>query len=251
MTWPILTMRLFLLVVAVDLLATGVVRAQVHSAVSLELALLVDVSASVDDDEYRLQTLGLATAFQSQRVRDAIRSLAGKGLALAVVQWANHESQKVAVDWTVVRGDADALRLSERIAAMPRLIEGGHTALGDALSFALAEMNSNGYTGARRVIDLSGDGRSNDGSPLSRARQEVLDNGITINGLAILNELPLLERYFQRHLIGGDGAFVMTASDYGDFARAITLKLEREIRSAPLAVKSRPFSIHMRSRNKV
>ena len=88
--------------------------------------------------------------------------------------------------------------------------------------------------GLRRVIDLSGDGRNNDGTPLRRAREEVLSHQITINGLAILNELPLLEKYFQSHLIGGEGAFVLVARDYSDFARAMSEKLEREIRTAPL-----------------
>ena len=125
--------------------------------------------------------------------------------------------------------------LANRIAAMPRRIKGGHTALGDALAFALSEIESNGYTGLRRVIDLSGDGRANDGRSLIGARKEVLKKGITINGLAILNELPLLEGYFQERLIGGEGAFVIAAADYRDFARAMRHKLEQEIRSAPMA----------------
>ena len=117
---------------------------------------------------------------------------------------------------------------------MPRYIRGGHTAIGDALAFALIQLNTNAYVGLHRAIDLSGDGRSNDGRALAPARSDVLDQGITINGLAILNELPLLEGYFQSQLIGGNNAFVMSATDYRDFARAIREKLEREIRSAPI-----------------
>ena len=125
---------------------------------------------------------------------------------------------------------------------MPRNIDGGHTAIGDALAFGLQQIRSNRYAGARRVIDLSGDGRHNDGRSLRRAREDVLQHGITINGLAILNELPLLASYFRDQLIGGAGAFVMTAPDYSDFARAMSLKLEREIRSAPVANNSLPIA---------
>ena len=118
---------------------------------------------------------------------------------------------------------------------MPRLVHGGHTAIGDALTYARTEIASNAYAGQRRVIDLSGDGRSNDGRSLSEAREAVLSDGVVLNALAILNEIPLLGNYFRDHLIGGAGSFMITASDYVDFARAIRLKLEQEIRAAPVA----------------
>lgn len=209
--------------------------ARASQGVDLELALLVDASASVSDDEYRLQTTGLAEAFRSAEVLSAIRAVAHKGIAVSVIQWAARESQRVAVGWTLVRGEADALWLAVRIASTPRHIQGGHTALGEALVFAAGELGSNGFEGVRRVIDLSGDGRNNDGRPLRAARAEVIEQGITINGLAILNELPLLDDYFRDHLIGGDGAFFMVAQDYPDFAEAIIAKLVREIRSVPLS----------------
>ncbi|MHA1537437.1 MAG: DUF1194 domain-containing protein [Alphaproteobacteria bacterium] len=217
-------------------LATGLAPAhgQERHAVGLELVLLVDGSASVDDGEFRLQTDGLSAAFASTAVRAAIRTLAPLGMAVCVVQWADHAQQYKSVDWTVLRRDADALSLAGKIAAMPRLTDGGQTAIGNALGFALNQIRSNGYAGLRRVIDVSGDGRANDGRPLRTARRAVLDHGITINGLAILNELPHLDKYFRSHLIGGEGAFVMTATDYTDFASAMRHKLEREIGSVPV-----------------
>lgn len=215
---------------------------QSREAVSLELVLLVDVSASVAADEYMLQTNGLAEAFKSRPVLEAIRSLRGKGLAITVIQWADEAHQAIAMDWSVLRSEADASRFGTRLARMQRLIQGGHTALGDALAFALEQLNTNAYAGLRRVIDLSGDGRSNDGRPLAPTRADVLEQGITINGLAIVNELPLLTGYFRDQLIGGEGAFVVSARDYTDFARAIREKLEREIRSAPVAQGDSPTS---------
>ena len=209
-------------------------QGQGRQTVGLEIVLLVDVSASVNDEEYRLQAGGLATALASPAVLAAIRALAPRGMAICVVQWADHAHQRKSVDWTVLHRDADALSLAGRIAAMPRLIEGGHTAIGDALGFALNEIRSNRYAGLRRVIDVSGDGRANDGRPLRPARREVLEQGVTINGLAILNELPQLGKYFRKHLIGGAGAFALTARNYTDFASAMRHKLEREIGSVPV-----------------
>ncbi len=213
--------------------------AQTQRSVSMELVLLIDVSASVNTAEYALQAQGLAAAFRSEAVGEAIASTSG-GLAVSVIQWADKDHQRVAIDWTLVESERDAALLAIRLASMPRLILGGHTALGHALGRALLELETNDYRGARQVIDLSGDGRTNDGRPLRGARREVLESGITINGLAILNELPLLASYFRDHLIGGEGAFVMIAADYQDFADVMTEKLIREIGSMPLAGRSAP-----------
>lgn len=207
--------------------------------VGLELVLLIDVSASVDEQEFRLQARGLATAFASEPVLDAIRTSAG-GVAVAVIQWADRAHQRMAIDWTVLRTDAHALRLAGRLAGMARLIEGGHTALGNALEAGLHAILTSRYDGLRRVIDLSGDGRANDGRALRSAREEVLAHGVTINGLAILNELPLLDGYFRDRLIGGEGAFVIAAQDYQDFTQAMTQKLAREIGSMPVTQSSPP-----------
>jgi len=210
-------------------------RGQGVQIVNLELVLLVDVSASVNDDEYRLQARGLATAFRSAGVLDAIRTMTPRGIAVCLVQWADGAHQHKSIDWTLLRNEGDAYRLAGDLYSMQRQIRSGHTALGDALLFALNELQTNKFEGLRRVIDLSGDGRKNDGTSLRAAREEVLGHRVTINGLAILNELPLLGKYFQRQLIGGEASFALTAQGYGDFAQAMSEKLEREIRSAPLA----------------
>ncbi len=229
--------RLLLVLASLGVLSSAPLspRAETQRVVNLELVLLIDVSASVDNREYTLQAKGLGTAFAAPNVLNAIESISRGGMAVSVIQWANFENQKRAIDWTLLRNKEDALAFAAQLLSMPRLIHGGHTAIGDALAFAGADLGGNAYAGLRRVIDISGDGRSNDGSSLSKARETVLSDGIVINALAILNEIPLLGNYFRDHLIGGAGAFLITASDYSDFARAIRLKLEQEIRAAPVA----------------
>jgi hypothetical protein len=109
------------------------------------------------------------------------------------------------------------------------------------VSFALGQppgaglIGDNGYQGARRVIDLSGDGRANSGLATRPVRAAVLGAGITINALAIMNEGSDLADYYGTRVIGGPGAFLTTAADYADFARAMTRKLVTEITGAPLA----------------
>jgi len=84
-------------------------------------------------------------------------------------------------------------------------------------------------------MDISGDGRTNQGIQTAPMRDAAVAQGVTVNGLAILNEDPSVDSYFLANVIGGSGAFVMTATDYNDFARAIRLKLLREISGPPIA----------------
>lgn len=234
--WPRLSRHLQVLLLALVLAPQSIpAQAQSTQVVDLELALLVDVSASVSDEEFRLQANGLATAFLSTAVLEAIRATVRNGIAVSVIQWADATNQRVSVEWTMVAGEDDARWLSARISSMPRLIQGGHTALSNALAFGLRQIETNRFEGLRRVIDLSGDGRNNDGLPLLTVRREVIEQGITINGLAILNELPLLDQYFRDYLIGGDGAFYIVADDYHAFARAMSEKLVQEITLTPLS----------------
>ena len=209
-------------------------QAQDRQVVDLELALLVDVSASVDSEEFRLQAKGMAAALRSPEVLSAIRSLTRRGLAIAVIQWSDEKNQRLAVPWAHLRNENDTLWFAAQVELMPRLIHGGHTSLSSALFFAAQEIETNRFDGLRRVIDLAGDGRNNAGLPLRTVRREVLAQGITINGLAILSELPFLDRYFRDHLIGGDGAFYLVTQDYHSFAKAILQKIEMEIRATPL-----------------
>ena len=99
----------------------------------------------------------------------------------------------------------------------------------------MRQFEINGFEGRRQVIDISGDGRANQGSHPSRERDKATALGVTVNGLAILNEDPFVDKYYLRNVIGGTGAFLMTASDYQDFADAIILKLIQEIAGAPVA----------------
>ena len=205
---------------------------QERQTVGLELVLLIDVSASVSAREFRFQIDGLAAAFRSPVVLDAVQ--ASGGIAVCVVQWAQRAHQFKSVEWMHLHNENDAQQFAGQIKSIARILPTGQTAIGNALVFALSELNTNPYRGLRRVIDLSGDGRSNDGVLLKQARTFVLQNDVTINGLAILNEVADLKQYFRDQLIGGPGAFVLAARDYSDFARAIHDKLAREIGSTPV-----------------
>ena len=203
-------------------------------AVDLELVLAVDTSFSVSRQEFTLQVAGLARAFRDPRVLAAIQAVGDQGIAVSLVQWANHTDHSVAIGWTKVRDVESAQRLSDAIARMPRHFVGYGTAISSALRFCTDLFFGNGFESPRRAIDVSGDGSDNRGPIPNGQRDVAVSLGITINGLAILNEEPNLEFYYLEHVIGGTGAFVMTANDYLDFADAIVVKLIREISQGPM-----------------
>ncbi len=205
--------------------------------VDLELVLAVDASSSVSAAEFELQIQGLARAFRDPRVHQAIRASGDLGLAVSLVQWSDSRKQFLAVDWTLVAGPEAAGAFAQEVANTPRFLIGGGTAIGGALKFAMRLLEGNDFQGRRRVIDVSGDGRANQGAHPANLRDEAVALGITINGLAILNEDAAVADYYRAHVIGGIGAFVMTANDYESYARAILTKLVREIAGALIAAR--------------
>jgi hypothetical protein len=219
---------------ALVLLVVPIAPARSDVGVDLALVLAIDSSGSVDFAEFELQAGGIAKAFRDPEVIEAIIGAAPNGLAVSVIQWSGRSQHLVAVDWTEVTDAASAAALSARIEATGRILI-GETAIADALGFAAEHLAYGPFRGARRIIDLSGDGPANAGGDPRRARDAAVRAGITVNGLAILNENPRLDGYYAEHVIGGPDAFIVAARDYADFAHAIRLKLLREIRGAPLA----------------
>lgn len=217
-----------------------------NTPADLELVLAVDASSSVDEAEFQLQIRGLSEAFQHPAVQTAIRALGNQGVAVCLIQWSDIGIQTIGVDWTLIRDAASAAALAAEIAAVRREILGGGTAIYGVINFALHEFDRNGFDGRRQVIDISGDGRSDLAVPTESARDRAVAQGVTINGLAILNDDPFLDRYYRRRVVGGDGAFVMPAADYGAFAAAMLVKLVREISKGPVAVApTSPRAAHM------
>ncbi len=219
-------------------LITGTVAAPGQESgrpVDLELVLAVDASSSVSAAEFDLQVQGLAQAFRDPQVLQAIRALGGLGLAVSMVQWSGDREQVLAVDWTLIAGPQAAEAFAGELAAVPRFVIGGGTAIGGALKFAMGQLDGNDFQGRRRVIDVSGDGRANLGVQPATLRDRAVALGITINGLAILNEEAAVADYYRAQVIGGAGAFVMTANDYEAYGSAILTKLLREIGGALIA----------------
>ncbi|MFY0690929.1 MAG: DUF1194 domain-containing protein [Paracoccaceae bacterium] len=207
--------------------------------VDLELVLLADASGSIDENEIAFQRQGYATALTDPRVLEAITNTAYGKIALTYVEWASTGTEDVVVPWMVVETAQDAQRFADALIGPPRRAY-GRNAIGSALLKGLDLIETNEIDGWRKVIDFSGDSANNwNGPGIEGARTRVLDAGITINGLAILcrfcNGRPgydNLEELYRDKIIGGPGAFVVTAENAQNFADAVRRKLILEISDA-------------------
>lgn len=198
-----------------------------RTALGCELALVlaVDISGSVDRREYDVQMQGLAGALRDGQVIDALVSTKA---ALLVMQWTGSSRQRVSVPWTRINDAADVLALSETVAATPRAWRNFSTAIGEALLSAQASFQDVPDC-TNRIIDVSGDGTSNEGVEPRYLRRSLNTDGIIVNGLVIEDATAEdLTGYFFENVITGPGAFVMTANGFDDYPDRIRDKLRRE-----------------------
>lgn len=204
--------------------------------VDLELVLLADATGSIDQAEIEFQRQGYADALRDQKLLEAMTGGPFGRIAVTYVEWADAFSQDVVVDWRVIDGPAAAERFAVDLMAAPRRAY-GRNAIGAALVRAVNMIQTNSYRGERRVIDFSADSANNwNGPSIEEGRKAALDAGITINGLAVLcrscNGRPVgydLEAAFKQEIVGGVGAFVVTADSEASFGDAVRNKLWLEV----------------------
>jgi len=219
--------------------------AAAEQAVDLELVLAADGSGSIDDQEFRLQRAGYAAAITNPRVLDAVLSGFLQRIALAYIEWGAPDSQATIVDWMVIHDRASAQAFADKLLTAPRVVW-GYNSISAAIDYAAGLIAGNDFEGTRKIIDVSGDGPQIGGRPVQAARGEAVLAGITINALVVVSPgggypgpggMPL-DAHYRRDVIGGAGAFVMSADGRQSFAAAILNKLVLELagQGAPAAV---------------
>lgn len=209
---------------------SAAVEAEEPMPVAIELVLAFDVSASVDPEEFRLQLDGLVAALRDRDVIQAIENLGPAGAAIAVVQWGGPRDTQIVVPFTHVTSAREVRAIAHVAGLVQRWYRATSTSIAAAMRDSRLLIESNGFEGERKVIDISGDGPDNTGYDLAPLREQMRRSNITVNGLAIEQENATLTTYFRDHVITGPGSFVETARDYEDYARAIREKLLRELR---------------------
>ncbi len=234
--------RAFLIFIAAGL-ALVPAAASAADKVDLLLVLAADVSRSISTEKFQLQRDGYAAALANSRVLDAIRSGRNGRIGVAFVEWSGEGRQKVVIDWTMIGDQKSAKGFGDRLLETQRSFA-DRTSISGGIAFAQTLFGLSPFQSVRRTIDVSGDGTNNAGREVTAARDEALGKGITINGLVILTETPLiwnpdhtnppggLEAYYRNNVIGGPGAFVMVAKNFNSFGEAIIGKMIAEVSQA-------------------
>lgn len=232
--------RMTLVLAVLALLAAKTTRAA--EQVDLLLVLASDVSRSVDHPKFLLQREGYAAAISDPQVLDAIKSGPNQKIAVCFVEWSGFGAQKLVVGWTKIDSPAAARKFGDQLLELPRSFA-DRTSISGGIEFSYAQFANAPFEASRRTIDVSGDGTNNAGRDVKLARDEVLAQGVVINGLVILSDRPVpwnaehtnppggLDKYYQDNVVGGPGAFVLVAENFQSFGRAIVKKLIAEIAS--------------------
>lgn len=217
-------------------------RARAAEPVDVALVLVTDVSRSIDDTEFQLEKDGYAAAFADRRVLAAIAGGATGHIAVAYVEFAGPYEVRTVVDWTLIGDAATARGFTDAMKAAPRSYY-GRTSISAGIDAAMKLLSDGRFEATRRVIDVAGDGTNNAGRESGAARDDAVAAGVTINGLAIINEHPVsytfahvqppggLTEWYRENVTGGPGTFVVEVRAFAAFGEAMTRKLVNEIAS--------------------
>jgi len=211
------------------LLSLGLMLAPVPAgACALELILAVDVSGSIDSREFDLQANGLADAFEDPALIAAVGTLEG-GMLVTMTHRSGTSRSRQMTGWQRLTDAASMTTFAAELRGAGRAWRNFSTAIGEALTHAAAVSATAPETCKRRVIDVSGDGVSNEGQAPSEVSRALALRGYTVNGLVIRGAEPDPVAHYKAEVIAGPGAFVEVASDFADYPRAILRTLLREL----------------------
>ena len=202
-----------------------------HAAgqVDVRLVLAVDSSSSVDGEEFAIQMEGFAAAFRDPQVIEAVQMGGEQAVAVCLFEWSSPADQILSLPWTRLCEPHDFEQFANALENAPRRVVGGGTSISGALLYALTLLEACPFSGPQSTIDVSGDGRNNQGFLVSTVRDRLAALGITINGLAIVNEEPDLLSHYREEVIAGHAAFALETANYQTFAEAILRKLVKEL----------------------
>ena len=208
-------------------------------ACAVELILAVDVSGSIDEREFALQIEGTAAAFEHPSMINAVQAQEG-GVQIILTQWSGRTRQRMVTDWHLIEDAASMAEFATAIRQGGRHWRNYSTAIGEALEHARRVGNTVPQPCKRRIVDVSGDGVSNEGRDPRAMAQELADLGYNVNGLVIRGDSPDPVEYYREHVLAGPRSFLEIAEGFEDYPNAILRKLLREIEEHALVSEADP-----------
>ncbi len=186
-----------------------------------EICATIDGSGSMDADEFKLQTDGLASAIENPTVVPQDGTV-----TFSLVQFSS--SARVEITPTRIDGQATANWIAGKIRAISQL--SGGTNIPSAIDLCSQQFK---FNSDKQVIDISTDGENTEGGSPSVASDRSITRGVdVINALGIgdsidQTQLKSMVRPQPAHIFPQDG-FVLVTPSFIEYANAIKSKLAAE-----------------------
>jgi len=181
-----------------------------------------------------MQVDGLARALLNNDVQQAFMAMPGAPVRLHIFEWGGIGTQRDLVGWIDITDTAVLQNISNTLLNTARRPREVQTAIGGAMIYGAKGLNRQSECW-RRTLDLTGDGKSNQG-PRPRDVHDLPEmTDITINALVIgsatqgKDTIADLTAYFGAEVLRGPDAFVETALGFEAFQDAMERKLLKEL----------------------
>lgn len=234
------------------ILLVSVCTTQAIAACRHALVLALDISGSVNAEEYALQLNGVAAALLSPKVQSLILEQPDAPISLAIFEWSSERHQNLILDWTEIKSRNTLANIAIKVRSHYKDRVTLKTAIGSALNYGKALLDQKTDCD-QRTIDISSDGANNDGPPPKETYTTQDFSGITVNALVVTLEdaaekqniivvsREKLVNYFRTQVLHGPGSFSMMAVGYKDYERAMIEKLLLELAPAALSKTTVPL----------
>lgn len=206
--------------------------AQARCAANLSTG--IDVSASITPQELRVQTDGISEAITSPNLLSIIQSGEGGCIGISVYLWSDNGTVTV-LPWRVISSLEDARQASAELAANIDAYKqqlGALTNTAQAIQAGAELLLDSDIPATRLVLNILTNGTANAGvqnpAEIAGIRDQLTSQGITINGVALGSDITVTP-FLRAAIIGGKGAFVLSAEKSSDLAAVFLAKFRLDL----------------------
>jgi hypothetical protein len=187
-------------------------------ATDANIVTALDISESVDPEAAATEIQGMAQAIRAPEIIEAIQAGRHRRIGFAIFAWRDGAYPEL-VSWTSIASAADARAAARRLesdfraftaADPPAPPSAPHmTDLSGAIDHAAILLLTAPFAADKSIVNVIGNGWDNVGEGPQHARDRIVAQGGTVNGV-ILGLDPVLMSYYRSTVIGGPGAFLLS-----------------------------------------